>query len=227
MSAAPRGPLRIVVLISGRGSNMLAIAQATRAATLAAEVVAVLSDKPQAPGLDSAAALGIACEVIRAPAGASRTEYDRVLAAAVRAHEPDVVALAGFMRILSAEFVAEFTGQLLNIHPSLLPKYRGLRTHERVLAAGDSEHGCSVHFVTEELDGGPLLVQARVPVQPGDSVASLSARVQAEEHRIYPMTLELIASGRLQWRGDAPWLDGRRLDAPIVVEAAPQPRTVS
>ncbi len=220
MSGAPRGMLRTVVLISGRGSNLLAIARAARAGDIGAEIVAVISDQPLAPGLAAAADLGLPCEVLAPAQGASRADYDGVLAEKILAREPDAVALAGFMRILSPPFVARFTGRLLNIHPSLLPKHRGLRTHERVLAAGETEHGCSVHFVTDELDGGPLIVQARVPVLAGDTVASLSARVQAQEHRIYPMTLDWLARKRLQWHDGAPWLDGRRLDEPVRLEDA-------
>jgi len=220
MSGAPRGKLRTVVLISGRGSNMLAIARAVRAGEIAVEIVAVISDRPKAPGLAAAADFGLRCEVVPAEPGTSRADYDRTLADAVRAHTPEAIALAGFMRILSPPFVSEFTGRLLNIHPSLLPKYRGLRTHERALAAGEPEHGCSVHFVTDELDGGPLIVQARVPVLPGDTVATLSARVQAQEHRIYPMTLEWLASKRLQWREGAAWFDGTRLQEPVRIEDA-------
>ena len=216
MSAAPRG-LRIAILISGRGSNMLAIAHAVRAEEIHGRIVAVLSDKADAAGLAAAGQLGIHTETCLPQAGRSREEYDRALAAAIRAHSPDVVVLAGFMRILSAGFVQDFAGRLLNIHPSLLPKHRGLHTHRRVLEAGEPEHGCTVHFVTEELDGGPLIVQARVPVLPGDTVASLSARVQTQEHRIYPMTLQWLASGRLEWRDGAGWLDGRRLDQPVVL----------
>ena len=217
MSAAARA-LRIAILISGRGSNMLAIARAARAGEIQGQVVAVISDRADAAGLIAARELRIHTETCLAGPGQSREDYDRRLAAAVRAHAPDVVVLAGFMRILSAAFVHEFAGRLLNIHPSLLPKHRGLHTHRRVLEARESEHGCSVHFVTEELDGGPLIVQARVPVQPADTVESLSARVQTQEHRIYPMTLQWLASGRLEWREGAAWLDGRRLEQPVVLQ---------
>jgi phosphoribosylglycinamide formyltransferase-1 len=132
---------------------------------------------------------------------------------------PRLVVLAGFMRVLGTDFVHEYSGRLLNIHPSLLPAYRGLHTHARVLAAGDREHGCSVHFVTGELDAGPVVLLARVPVVPGDTEASLSARVQAQEHRIYPMVIGWIANGRLEWRDNRPWLDRRPLSAPLVIRA--------
>jgi len=219
MSAAPRAPLRIAILISGRGSNMLAIARAARAGQLHAHVVTVISDRADAPGLRSAAELGIGCAVVSPLPGQERADYGRLLAEAIRPHAVDAVALAGFMRILAPQFVHEFAGRLLNIHPSLLPKHRGLHTHQRVLDSGDREHGCSVHFVTEELDGGPVVIQARVPVYADDTIATLSARVQAQEHRIYPMTLEWLANGRLQWREGAAWLDARRLDDPVVLDA--------
>ena len=134
------------------------------------------------------------------------------------ASRPDLVVLAGFMRVLSERFVARYAGRMLNIHPSLLPRYRGLHTHRRVLEAGDREHGASVHFVTAELDGGPIALQSRVPVAPADTEASLSARVQATEHIIYPRVIGWIADGRLVARGDRAWLDGKPLEAPIVEE---------
>lgn len=220
MSPAPRGPLRIVILISGRGSNMLAIARAALSGRVPATVAAVMSDRADAPGLASARELGLECQVVSPASGQSRDDYDRELASSVRAQAPDVVILAGFMRILSAAFVHEFAGRLLNIHPSLLPKYRGLHTHQRVLDAGESEHGCSVHFVTEELDGGPVVIQARVPVDARDSVQTLSARVQREEHKIYPMTIDWMAAGRLQWRNGMPWLDGELLATPVVLDSS-------
>lgn len=219
MSRAPGGPLRIVVLISGRGSNMLAIASATQSGRVPAMIAAVLSDRADAPGLASARELGLETRVVSPRPGQVREDYDRELAGAVRAQAPEVVILAGFMRILSAPFVHEFAGRLLNIHPSLLPKYRGLHTHQRALDAGEREHGCSVHFVTEELDGGPVVTQARVAVEAQDTVQSLSARVQREEHRIYPMTIDWMARGRLQWRDGMPWLDGKQLSHPVVLDA--------
>jgi phosphoribosylglycinamide formyltransferase-1 len=156
--------------------------------------------------------------VLERRAGDDRAAYDRRLGELLTDIAPGLVILAGFMRILGDAFVAEYAGRLLNIHPSLLPKYRGLHTHARVLAAGEREHGCSVHFVTPELDGGPVVLQARIPVLSTDDEATLSARVQAEEHRIYPKVIDWYASGRLTWKDDAPWLDGRRLDAPIVID---------
>jgi phosphoribosylglycinamide formyltransferase 1 len=213
MSAGP--PFRLAILISGRGSNMIAIARACRAGSIAARVAVVISDRADAPGLASAAELGIETTVLQRHAGGS-TGFERSLAVALEAHQPDVIALAGFMRILSARFVDHYLGRMFNIHPSLLPAYRGLHTHRRVLEAGDTEHGASVHFVTAELDGGPVVLQSRVAVEPGDTEATLSARVQATEHIIYPRVLAWCAQRRLAWREGAAWLDGRRLQAPLV-----------
>jgi phosphoribosylglycinamide formyltransferase-1 len=213
MSAGP--PFTLAILISGRGSNMIAIARACRAGSIAARVAVVISDRADAPGLASAAELGIETAVLQRQAGGS-AGFERSLAAALEAHQPDVIALAGFMRILSGRFVDHYLGRMFNIHPSLLPAYRGLHTHRRVLEAGDTEHGASVHFVTAELDGGPVVLQSRVAVEPGDTEATLSARVQATEHIIYPRVLAWSAQRRLAWREGAAWLDGRRLQAPIV-----------
>jgi phosphoribosylglycinamide formyltransferase 1 len=213
MSAGP--PFRLAILISGRGSNMIAIARACRAGSIAARVAVVISDRADAPGLASAAELGIETTVLQPQAGGS-TGFERSLAVALEAQQPDVIALAGFMRILSGRFVDHYLGRMFNIHPSLLPAYRGLHTHRRVLEAGDTEHGASVHFVTAELDGGPVVLQSRVAVEPGDTEATLSARVQATEHIIYPRVLAWCAQRRLAWREGAAWLDGQRLQAPLV-----------
>jgi phosphoribosylglycinamide formyltransferase-1 len=210
-------PLPIAILISGRGSNMLAIAKAARDGGLPVRIAVVVSDQPDAPGLARARELGLRGEVLERRAGEDRATYDQRLASLLREAGAELVVLAGFMRILGDAFVQEFSGRLLNIHPSLLPKFRGLHTHARVLAAGEREHGSSVHFVTPELDGGPVVVQARVPVLSGDTEQTLSARVQAEEHRIYPQVIEWYASGRLSWKDDLPWLDDRPLSAPIVL----------
>jgi len=209
-------PFRLAILISGRGSNMIAIARACLAGSIAAQVAVVISDRADAPGLAGAAELGVETATVLQPQAAGGIAFERSLAAALDAHQPDVIALAGFMRILSGRLVDHYLGRMLNIHPSLLPAYRGLHTHARVLAAGDTEHGASVHFVTAELDGGPVVLQSKVAVQPGDTEATLSARVQATEHIIYPRVLGWCAQRRLAWREGAAWLDGRRLDAPIV-----------
>jgi len=214
MSAA--APLRLAILISGRGSNMIAIARACLAGSIAARVAVVISDRADAAGLAGAAALGIETATVLQPQAAGAAAFERTLAAALQGHQPDMIALAGFMRILSGRFVEHYLGRMLNIHPSLLPAYRGLRTHARVLEAGDTEHGASVHFVTAELDAGPVVLQSKVAVEPGDTEATLSARVHATEHIIYPRVLGWCAQRRLAWREGAAWLDGRRLDAPIV-----------
>jgi len=215
--AAARLP--IVVLISGTGSNLRAIADQARAGSLPVEIRAVVSDRAEAAGLAWAADAGIATVALSPRAFPDRAAYDRELAVQVERFRPGLVVLAGFMRILGDEFVDRFAGRLLNIHPSLLPKYRGLHTHRRALEAGDREHGASVHFVTRELDGGPVVLQARVPVRDGDDEAALATRVLAEEHRIYPECIGWFATGRLQMRDGVVLLDGRRLESPVVREA--------
>jgi phosphoribosylglycinamide formyltransferase 1 len=219
MNAGP-DRLPIVVLVSGSGSNLRAIAERARAGTLPVEIRAVVSDRPDAPGLAWAARSGLPVAALAPAAFPDRPSYDRALAGLLERHAPALVVLAGFMRILGAEFVDRFAGRMLNIHPSLLPKYRGLDTHRRVLEAGDAVHGASVHFVTAELDGGPVVLQARVPVRAGDDVATLAARVLAEEHRIYPECIGWYATGRLHCRDGRAVLDGRALDRPLVREAS-------
>jgi phosphoribosylglycinamide formyltransferase-1 len=211
---------RIVILISGRGSNMRSIVEACAAERWAARIVAVVSNRPDAGGLAYAAERGIATAVVDHHAHSSRDAFDAALAACIDAHAPDLVVLAGFMRILGAPFVRRYEGRMLNIHPSLLPKYPGLHTHRRALAAGDREHGASVHFVTPELDGGPVVIQAQVPVLPGDDEDSLAARVLHEEHVIYPQCVAWFAAGRLCLRDGAAWLDGRRLATPVLHDGA-------
>ena len=184
---------RYVILISGRGSNMEALLDAR----LPGVCAAVISNRADAAGLDFAASRGIATAVIDHREFASREAFDAVLAAAIDRHAPDLVLLSGFMRILSEGFVRHYEGRLLNIHPSLLPAFPGIRTHAQALAAGVRLHGCSVHFVTPALDGGPIIAQAAVPVQAGDDVASLAARVLAEEHRLYPRVARWFLQGRL------------------------------
>lgn len=212
--AGRRGALEVAVLLSGRGSNMVALASAPYRSY---RVAHVFSDKPDAPGLSRAREMGIPTSVVVPRPQQPRDSYDGELAASLRATRPDLVVLAGFMRILSPSFVREFAGRLLNIHPSLLPKYPGLRTHQRVLEAGDREHGCSVHFVTEELDGGPVVAQVRVDVRSGEDAPALQARVLHEEHRLYPMTVDWFATGTLEWREGTPWFRGAPLRDPIRV----------
>ena len=205
---------------------MLALAHHSREVQAAYSIAAVLSDQPQAQGLRSAADLGILSQAIPAPPGIKRADYDRSLAAALRAHEPKLIVLAGFMRILSPDFVTEFSGRMLNIHPSLLPKYPGLHTHQRALDARDAEHGATVHFVTEQLDGGPAVIQGRVAVMSDDTEHSLAARVQVQEHRIYPLAVNWFCAGRLTFADDRAWLDGRVLLAPVQYSEQELPREI-
>jgi len=188
---------RITVLISGRGSNLAALLAAERAAALAGAVCAVISNRPDAAGLATAAAQGIATTVVDHTAYPDRERFETALAAAIDAGEPDLVLLAGFMRILGPGFVARYEGRMLNIHPSLLPAYPGLHTHRRALADGVRIHGCTVHFVTSDLDHGPIVAQGAVPVRPDDDEATLAARVLAVEHRIYPAAVRAFCEGRL------------------------------
>ncbi len=209
---------RLAILLSGRGSNMEAIARACASGEIGAEVAVVLSDRAAAPGLELARSLGLAAAAVPREAFADRDGFEAALRSEIDARNPHLLVLAGFMRVLGTAFVEAYAGRLLNIHPSLLPRHKGLATHQRVLAAGELEHGASVHFVTAELDGGPVVLQGRVPVQPGDDVATLSARVQRCEHRIYPKAVQWFASGRLRCGSDGVELDGRPLERPLVEE---------
>lgn len=214
------GRMPVVILISGRGSNMQVIAERAARNELPVDVRAVISDRADAAGLATAAALGISAASLSPKAFPDRAAFDAALAALIRSYRPELLILAGFMRILGPAFTTAFAGRTLNIHPSLLPKYRGLHTHRRALEAGDTHHGVSVHFVTEELDGGPVVIQARVPVLPHDTDATLSARVQREEHRIYPEVVEWFATGRLRYEAGQAWLDGAPLVSPVIREAS-------
>jgi phosphoribosylglycinamide formyltransferase-1 len=207
-------PQSIVILISGRGSNMRVLIEHSRDAPMYV-VSKVFSDQPEAAGLDVARSMGVPAQALAPDRGADRAAYERELAAAITGCSPSLVVLAGFMRVLSADFVSRFDGRILNIHPSLLPKFPGLHTHRRALDAGEPEHGATVHFVTEQLDGGPPIIQARVAVEPGDDEASLAARVQAQEHRIYPLAVKWFCEGRLRYAQGKAWLDGRALQQPV------------
>ena len=207
--------LSIVVLVSGSGSNLQAIIDSIAAGHLKARIAGVLSNKADAYGLVRAQQAGIATAVLAHTAYADRESFDAAMMAKIDDWQPDVVVLAGFMRILTPGFVQHFEGRLVNIHPSLLPKYKGLHTHQRALENGDSEHGCSVHFVSAELDGGPVIGQAVVPVLPGDNETLLTERVHKSEHRLYPEVLVLMADGRLAYRDGLPWLDGKKLVTPV------------
>lgn len=206
--------MNIVVLISGNGSNLQAIIDACESGKIAGTLRAVFSNKSDAFGLQRARDAGIPAHALSAGQFATREAFDRELMQEIDAYAPDLVVLAGYMRILSPAFVAHYTGRLINIHPSLLPKYPGLHTHRQVLENGDAEHGTSVHFVTDELDGGPVILQAKVPVFDGDDEADITARVQAQEHAIYPLVVSWFADGRLKMQDNAAWLDGQKL-APL------------
>jgi len=203
----------IVVLISGSGSNLQAIIDACSSGFIPGKVSAVIANKANAYGLVRANEAGISTQVLSHKNYVSREKYDIALMDAIDQHQPDLVVLAGFMRILSPAFVQHFSGRLLNVHPSLLPKYQGLDTHQRAIDAGDSEHGCSVHFVTEQLDGGPVILQAKVPLFNDDDATSLAERVHEQEHRIYPLVVRWFCQNRLQQQADQAWLDGNVLAA--------------
>ena len=202
---------RVVVLISGSGTNLQAFLDAAAAPDCAYSVTAVISNKADAFGLTRAENAGVATQVLSHRDFADRESFDRAMTEVIDSYRPDLVILAGFMRILTPAFVRHYSGRLLNIHPSLLPKYQGLHTHQRALDAGDSEHGATVHFVTEELDGGPPIVQAAVPVEADDTADSLASRVQVQEHKIYPLAATWFAQGRLRMVDDRAELDGELL----------------
>jgi phosphoribosylglycinamide formyltransferase-1 len=195
---------------------MRALIERSRERPQAYEVALVLSDQPAAAGLAVARDLGFATRTVPVDGSSDRVEYGRALAAVIDQCAPSLIVLAGFMRILSAEFVDRYAGRILNIHPSLLPKYPGLHTHRKVIAAHDPVHGATVHFVTAELDGGPRIIQARVKVNPGDDEATLAARVVAQEHKIYPVAVRWYCEGRLRCREGRAWLDGTALAEPVL-----------
>ncbi|MBW1248112.1 phosphoribosylglycinamide formyltransferase [Pseudomonas tolaasii] len=203
----------VVVLLSGTGSNLQALIDSTRTGDSPVRIAAVVSNRSDAYGLQRARDAGIETRSLDHKAFEGREAFDSALIELIDAFNPQLVVLAGFMRILSADFVRHYEGRLLNIHPSLLPKYKGMHTHQRALDAGDSEHGCSVHFVTEELDGGPLVVQAVVPVESADSAQTLAQRVHTQEHRIYPLAVRWFAEGRLILGEQGALLDGQLLAA--------------
>jgi phosphoribosylglycinamide formyltransferase-1 len=211
------GKLKVAILVSGRGSNMEALLSAAAAADYPAEIVRVISNRPGAGALDKAQRLGIATEVIDHRAYADRRAFDAAMTEALDAAEVELVALAGFMRLLSEDFVARWHDRLINIHPSLLPLFPGLDTHERALAAGVKLHGCTVHFVRAELDCGPIIGQAAVPVMEGDDADALAARVLTAEHRLYPLCLRLIAEGRVRVEGERAVIEGLSDDTAVLI----------
>lgn len=207
----------VVVLISGSGTNLQAIIDACQDHKINGEVTAVISNKNDVYGLERAAKANIPSHVLSHKNYDSRDVYDAALIEVIDTYQPDVVVLAGFMRILTANFVEHYQGKLINIHPSLLPKYQGLDTHQRAINAGDEEHGCSVHFVTEELDGGPVILQAKVPVFADDDADSLAQRVHVQEHQVYPMVVKWMCEKRLTMTQEkntfSAYLDGSLLPA--------------
>ena len=219
MASAPRN---IVILISGGGSNMAAIVQTAQRdhwqQRYGTRVAAVISNRADAGGLAFARDHGVDTAVIDHTEYADRSAFDERLSQEIDRHQPALVVLAGFMRILTPAFVAHFEGRLLNIHPSLLPKYRGLHTHARALAAGDAEHGASVHFVTPELDAGAVIAQVRLPVRAGDTPETLAARLLPLEHRLLVATVGLAVAGRLAERGDKACLDGQERFSPLCLD---------
>ena len=221
MNANPRA----VVLASGDGSNLQAIIDQVRRGTLDITLAGVLSDRPGIRALARARAAGIPALVVDYAAAGSRAAFGAGMADALRALKPDLVVLAGFMRILPGDLVAEYEGRMLNVHPSLLPKYPGLHTYRRAIEAGDREHGSTVHFVIPELDAGPGILQYRLPIRTGDTEETLRNRVRPGEHLIYPRAIAWLAAGRVSLRDAATWLDGERRGTPVIVDEAPAAAT--
>ncbi len=216
MSASNRLP--IVILISGRGSNLQALLDGAVRGDLSVKIRAVISNRPGAAGLERARRVDIPALVLDHKVSTDRAAFDRELMALIDRYNPGLIVLAGFMRILGTEFVAHYPGRIFNIHPSLLPKFPGLHTHRRALEAGEREHGASVHFVTSALDGGPVILQAKVPVLSGDDEVRLAARVLEKEHIIYPLAVRWFAEGRLRMENNRVMLDGEPLSAPRMLQ---------
>jgi phosphoribosylglycinamide formyltransferase 1 len=210
--------LRLAVLISGRGSNMQALAQGCERNQIDAQIVRVIADRGSAAGVEIARRHGLIATVVERKQYCDRAQHEAAVADCLSSCSAELVALAGYMRILSPEFVQRYAGRMLNIHPSLLPKYKGLHTHRRVLEAGEKQHGASVHYVSADMDDGPIICQARVPVLAGDTEETLAARVLACEHKIYPMAVGLIAAGRMQLRDGRVLLVGRTLTVPLMAD---------
>lgn len=213
-----RSATRVAVLISGEGTNLQALIDAARANRLGADIVAVVSNRSAARGLERARTAGIEALYLGAVKGQDRADYDARLAALLAPYEPDLLVLAGFMRIFSAAFVEQYAGRMLNVHPALLPKFPGLDTHRRALEAGERWHGATVHFVTAELDAGPAIIQYRLPVRAGDTPESLAERVHVGEHIILPRAVTWFAGGRLRLAGGSVMLDGRALNEPVSID---------
>lgn len=214
-----RHKLPVVILISGRGSNLQSILDAAASGEIPVEIRAVISNRPGAYGLERARQAGVAAETLDHAKFPDRHAFEAALQDLIDSHRPELVVLAGFMRVLTPEFVHHYRGRLMNIHPSLLPSFPGLHTHQRALEADVREHGATVHFVTAEVDGGPRIVQALVPVHPGEEPDALAARVLEQEHRIFPLAIRWFAEGRLRMEGDHALLDGLRLAEPVRLRA--------
>jgi phosphoribosylglycinamide formyltransferase-1 len=210
--------MRTVVLVSGSGSNLQAIIDRARAGDLDVRITGVISDRPGIYALERAREASIPALAIDYKAAGSRGEFTRRLDAQLESLDPELIVLAGFMRILPPDLVDRYRGRMLNVHPSLLPKYPGLDTYRRVLAAGDDWHGTTVHFVIPELDAGPCIIQYRVRIHPGESEDSLRQRVQRGEYLIYPQAIQWVATGRVTHRDGQAWKDGRRMETPEVVD---------
>lgn len=214
-TSAPKAVLGVVVLISGNGSNLQALIDKQNAHY---KILAVISNKADAYGLERAKQAHIPAHTISHKDFPDRESFDLAMAEIIDQYQPGLVVLAGFMRILTEAFVLRYEGRMLNIHPSLLPKYKGLNTHQRAIESKDQIHGVSIHFVSHELDGGPVIIQASVPVHEGDDAKQLAQRVQEKEHLIYPLAIEWFASGRLRLENNAAILDGQRLEQPMQLE---------
>lgn len=210
--------IRVVVLISGRGSNLQAILDSVARGELPVEICAVISNRPNAPGLERARQAGIPAVTLDHRAFADRERFDKALQELIDSYHPDLLVMAGFMRLLTPDFIEHYQGRMLNIHPSLLPKFPGLHTHERAIAAKEREHGASIHFVTLEMDAGPVILQGRVPVLPEDDPETLAARVLEQEHRIYPLAIRWFAEKRLKMEGHRAYFDDQPLGTPKLLE---------
>lgn len=208
---------RILVLASGSGTNLQALIDASRERDFPGQIVAVGCNRPKAFALERAAQANIDTFTVDHTRYGSREEFDGALMAEIRRHNPDLIVLAGFMRILTTDFVRALRGTMLNVHPSLLPRYTGLNTHQRALEAGEKVHGVSIHFVTEELDGGPVIAQAEVKVSPDDTPESLAEKVQQKEHVLYPIVVRWFCEGRIQLGSDYVVFDGQPLNKPLVL----------
>ncbi len=209
-------PCKTAILISGSGTNLQAFIDAVEQGTLELNLCVVFSNNPNAPGLERAEKAGIPTTCIQHNDYPDRESFDEALIAELDRFKPDLLVLAGFMRILSTRFVTHYCGRILNIHPALLPAYPGLNTHQRVLESGDAWHGSTVHFVTEKLDAGPRILQGRLAVKPGESAEELALRVQAVEHQIYPQAAAWVGSGKVVFRSGECWRDGKQSDAPVI-----------